>query len=139
MLIYFLLVSGGIGGLETLFVKVMNQSIYFKWYMRWRDLILLFLPVSLVWLWPTSHLNGFIGSPTEFSEFLVYVLFFVMWFLLGIIWPHVLRWFRIFIVLPYDIRMHVLRFGGLHLFRKWHFLLHPSDMVNMYFDYLKWA
>jgi len=55
----------------------------------------------------------------------------------GIIWAHVLRWFEICIVLPYNIRMHVLQFGCLDLFRKGHSPLHLSDLVDMYFDYLK--
>jgi len=55
----------------------------------------------------------------------------------GIIWPHVLRWFGICIVLLYDIRMHVLQFGCSHLFRKGHSPLHSNDLVDMYFDYLK--
>jgi hypothetical protein len=55
----------------------------------------------------------------------------------GIIWPHVLRWFEICIVWPYDIRMYVLQFDCSHLLRKGHSSLHPSDLVDMYFDYLK--
>jgi len=55
----------------------------------------------------------------------------------GIIWLHVLQWFGICIVLPYDIHMHVLQFGCSHLFRKRHSPLHPSNMVDIYFNYLK--
>jgi hypothetical protein len=55
----------------------------------------------------------------------------------GIIWPHVLRWFEICIVLPYYLRILAFQFGGSHLIGKGHSPIHPSDLVDMHFDYLK--